>query len=43
MPINKKLWSGSFTLLMAGLDFLMLAMLLWFVDVRGYKRVVNRC
>ena len=41
MPINKKLWSGSFTLLMAGLDFLMLAVLLWLVDVRGYKRVVK--
>jgi predicted acyltransferase len=41
MPINKKLWSGSFTLLMAGLDFLILAVLLWLVDVRGHKRAVT--
>ena len=41
MPINKKLWSCSFTLLMAGLDFIILAMSLWFVDERGYKKVVK--
>jgi predicted acyltransferase len=41
MPINKKLWSGSFTLLMAGLDFMVLAVSLWFVDERGYKKVVK--
>ncbi len=41
MPINKKLWSGSFTLLMAGLDFIVLAVALWFVDKRGYKKVVK--
>lgn len=41
MPINKKLWSGSFTLLMAGLDFMVLAVSLWLVDERGYKKVVK--
>jgi predicted acyltransferase len=41
IPINKKLWSGSFTLAMAGLDFVVLAAFLWFVDERGYKRVVK--
>lgn len=41
MPINKKLWSGSFTLLMAGLDFIALAVALWFVDKLGYKKVVK--
>ena len=41
MPINKKLWSGAFTLVMAGLDFMVLAVALWFVDVRGYKKVVK--
>ncbi|HSU31671.1 MAG TPA: hypothetical protein VLJ11_10575 [Bryobacteraceae bacterium] len=41
MPINKKLWSGSFTLLMAGLDFIILAVSLWFVDERGYKKIVK--
>jgi predicted acyltransferase len=41
MPINKKLWSGSFTLVMAGLDFMVLAVSLWFVDERGYKKIVK--
>jgi predicted acyltransferase len=41
MPINKKLWSCSFTLLMAGLDFMVLAVSLWFVDEKGYKKVVK--
>jgi predicted acyltransferase len=38
LPINKKLWTDSFTLFMAGLDFVMFATLLWFIDGRGYKR-----
>ncbi len=41
MPINKKLWSCSFTLLMAGLDFLVLALSLWFVDELGFKKIVK--
>lgn len=41
LPINKKLWSCSFTLLMAGLDFIVLAVSLWFVDDRGYKKIVK--
>jgi len=38
MPINKKLWSDSFSLFMAGLDFVMFAMMLWCVDGLGFKR-----
>lgn len=38
LPINKKLWTDSFTLFMAGLDFVMFATLLWVIDGRGYKR-----
>lgn len=38
LPINKKLWTDSFTLFMAGLDFVMFAIMLWLVDGRGYKR-----
>jgi predicted acyltransferase len=41
LPINKKLWTSSFTLLMAGLDFIVLGFLLWLVDgrqVRGLFR-----
>jgi predicted acyltransferase len=41
MPINKKLWSCSFTLLMAGLDFIVLAVSLWIIDERGYKKIVK--
>lgn len=39
MPINKKLWSDSFVLLMAGLDFLMLAAFLTVADVWGKKDI----
>jgi len=41
MPLNKKLWSPSFTLVMAGIDFIILAAALWLVDVRGYKKIVK--
>ena len=37
LPINKKLWTDSFTLWMAGLDFLVFAALLWAVDGRGWR------
>lgn len=39
LPINKKLWTTSFALLMAGLDFTMFAGFIWLLDVRGYQRV----
>jgi predicted acyltransferase len=38
LPINKKLWTSSFSLFMAGLDFAIFAVMVWLVDVRGYKR-----
>jgi predicted acyltransferase len=38
IPINKQLWTSSFTLLMAGLDFVMLAMLVWVVDEYGVRK-----
>jgi predicted acyltransferase len=41
LPINKKLWTSSFSLFMAGLDFVMFAICIWAVDVRGYKRIVQ--
>lgn len=34
LPINKKLWTSSFTLLMAGLDFIVLSAMLWLMDGR---------
>jgi predicted acyltransferase len=41
MPINKKLWTPSFTLFMAGLDFVILAMFVWLIDGRGHERMVK--
>lgn len=38
MPINKKLWSVSFCLLMAGLDFMVYAGTLWVIDGEGCRR-----
>ena len=37
-PINKKLWSTSFTFLTCGLGLSLLAVFYWLVDVRGYRR-----
>ncbi len=41
LPINKKLWTSSFALFMAGLDFVMLAMFIWLIDHLGYQRYVK--
>lgn len=41
LPINKKLWTSSFCLFMAGLDFVLLASFMWLVDHRGYQRYVR--
>ena len=37
MPINKKLWSDSFTLFMAGLDFTWFAAFAWVVDGLNFR------
>lgn len=34
LPINKKLWTSSFTLLMAGIDFIFFGAMLWLIDGR---------
>ncbi len=41
LPINKKLWTSSFSLFMAGLDFVIFAMCVWLIDGRGYQRFVK--
>lgn len=41
LPINKKLWTSSFTLFMAGLDFVIFAIMLWVVDGMGWKRLTR--
>ena len=38
MPINKKLWTDSFCLFMAGLDFTACAAFVWVIDGLGWKR-----
>ncbi len=38
MPINKSLWTVSFSLLMAGLASLEFGILYWIIDIRGYKK-----
>jgi predicted acyltransferase len=38
MPINKKLWSDSFVLFMAGLDFTMFAAFAWLIDGVKFSR-----
>jgi predicted acyltransferase len=38
LPINKKLWTSSFCLFMAGLAYVLLAMFVYFVDERGCQR-----
>ena len=38
IPINKKIWSPSFVLVTCGLASSFLALLIWIIDVKGYKR-----
>jgi predicted acyltransferase len=38
MPINKSLWTVSFSLLMAGLASMEFAVLYWIIDIRGYQK-----
>ncbi len=41
LPINKKLWTTSFSLFMGGLDFVLLAIFIWLVDHLGHQRYVR--
>ena len=41
MPINKKLWTDSFCLFMAGLDFLVYAGFAWLIDGLGWRKPVK--
>jgi predicted acyltransferase len=38
MPINKKIWTDSFCLFMAGLDFAVYATFAWLVDSLGWRK-----
>lgn len=37
-PINKSMWSASYTLVTCGLASLFLALLIWIIDIRGHKK-----
>lgn len=41
LPINKKIWTTSFCLFMAGLDFVLLAVFLWVIDGLGWKKIAK--
>ena len=38
LPINKKIWSPTFVLVTCGFASSALALLIWVIDVRGWKR-----
>lgn len=38
LPINKKLWTGSYVLLSSGTALLVLSALAWFIEVQGMRR-----
>ena len=38
LPVNKKLWTGSYVLLTVGLDLLILPLLVYAIEVRGLRR-----
>lgn len=37
-PINKKIWSPTYVLVTCGLASTLLALLVWIIDIKGYKR-----
>jgi predicted acyltransferase len=37
-PINKKIWSPTFVLVTCGLASSFLALLIWIIDIKGYKK-----
>jgi predicted acyltransferase len=38
LPINKKIWSPTFVITTCGLASSFLALLIWIIDIKGYKR-----
>ncbi len=40
-PINKNLWSPSYTVFMGGLALLFLGVCYWLIDIKGYQRAVK--
>jgi len=38
LPINKNIWTSTYTLFMAGLSMTALGLFYWVIDVKGYRR-----
>lgn len=38
LPINKNIWTSSFSIFMAGLSLLLLAFFYWLMEIEGYRR-----
>lgn len=38
LPVNKYLWTGSYTLLTSGISFLLLLLFFYLIDIRGWQR-----
>lgn len=41
LPINKHIWTSSFAIFMAGIDYVVFGIMLWLVDGCGYRRYVR--
>ncbi len=41
MPINKQLWTSSYVLYTAGIATVILAILIWLIDIKGFKSVFH--
>jgi predicted acyltransferase len=41
LPINKALWTSSYSVFMAGLAMICLGVYYWFIDVQGWRRFVK--
>ncbi len=37
LPINKNLWTSTYSIFMAGMALIFLAVSYWFIDIRGFK------
>jgi predicted acyltransferase len=37
LPLNKPLWTSSYVIYTAGLAIILLAILIWIIDIKGYK------
>lgn len=38
LPINKNLWTSSYAVFMSGMAMVLLALFIWWIDIRGEKR-----